>query len=176
MPLGARRKYSLWNRLDLLTNCLKAHSSFQIVVTTSSFVLKMNICTARRTFQLSTFYSVCLLIIAGPEGTSFTLVPSRSFWMGPLSASPVALNMWSCIVKFRKVTIFRFGSANVLSLWWLVNGPATACTCRKQCNKYGLSASQCFWLAHHNDRSRCFAISSPPPICCFSFMGGIAKK
>jgi hypothetical protein len=29
--------------------------------------------------DVSTFYSVYLLIIAGPEGTSFTLVPSRSF-------------------------------------------------------------------------------------------------
>ncbi len=49
--------------------------------------------------DVSTFYSVYLLIIAGPEGTSFTLVPSRSSWVAPPSASPVALNMWSCRVK-----------------------------------------------------------------------------
>jgi hypothetical protein len=33
-------------------------------------------------------------------------------------------------------------------------------------------------LAHHNDWSTWFAISSPAPICCpsFSFMGGVAKE
>jgi hypothetical protein len=38
-----------------------------------------------------------------------------------------------------------------------------------ECNTYDLIAAQCFWLAHHNDWSRWFAISSPPPICCPSF-------
>jgi hypothetical protein len=35
-----------------------------------------------------------------------------------------------------------------------------------------------FWLAHHNDWSRWFAISSPPHICChsFSLMGGVIKE
>jgi hypothetical protein len=64
---------------------------------------------------------------------------------------------------------------------WLVNGTAkaTVCTCRKECNKYDLTDAQCLWLlAHHNDWSRWFAISSPPPICypSFSFMGGTAKE
>jgi hypothetical protein len=49
---------------------------------------------------------------------------------------------------------------------------------RKVCNKYDLPASQCFWLAHHNDWSKWFVISSLPPICCpsFSFIGGVAKE
>ncbi len=57
-------------------------------------------------------------------------------------------------------------------------GTATLCTCRKECNKYDLTAAQCFRLAHHNDWCRWFAISSPPPIWCssFSFMGGVAKE
>jgi hypothetical protein len=70
--------------------------------------------------------------------------------------------------------------------------------------RYDPTDAQCFfWLAHHNDSSRWFAISSgpppppgggggggvsmwfgiispppPPPICCpsFSFMGGDAKE
>ncbi len=52
------------------------------------------------------------------------------------------------------------------------------CTCRKECNKYDLTAAQCFSLAHHNNRSRWFAISNPPRICCptFSFMSGVAKE
>jgi hypothetical protein len=51
-------------------------------------------------------------------------------------------------------------------------------TCRKECNKYDLTDAQCFWLAHHNNWSKWFAISSPSPICypSFSFMGGTAKK
>jgi hypothetical protein len=62
---------------------------------------------------------------------------------------------------------------------WVVKGTAALCTCRKECNKYDLTASQCFWLGHHNDWSRWFALSSPPPICCpssFSFIGGVAKE
>jgi hypothetical protein len=60
----------------------------------------------------------------------------------------------------------------------LVKGATALCTCRKECNKYDLTATQCFWLAHHNDWLRWFAISSPPPICClsFGFMGGVAKE
>jgi hypothetical protein len=48
----------------------------------------------------------------------------------------------------------------------------------RKCNKYDLTATQCFWLAHHNDWSRWFVISSPSPICCpsFSFIGGVAKE
>jgi hypothetical protein len=47
-----------------------------------------------------------------------------------------------------------------------------------KCNKYDLTAAQCFWLAHHNDWSRWFVINSAPPICCpsFSFVAGVAKE
>jgi hypothetical protein len=64
------------------------------------------------------------------------------------------------------------------TLLWLVKGATSPCTCRKECNKYDLSASQYLWLAHHTDRPRWFAISSPPPICCpnFSFRDGVAKE
>jgi len=60
----------------------------------------------------------------------------------------------------------------------LVKGVAALCTCRKEYNKYDLTATQCFWLAHHNDWLRWFAISTPPPIWCpsFGFMGGVAKE
>jgi hypothetical protein len=43
--------------------------------------------------------------------------------------------------------------------WWKVQ--QQRCTWRKECKKYDLTAAQCFWLAHHNDSSRWFAISSP---------------
>jgi hypothetical protein len=61
---------------------------------------------------------------------------------------------------------------------WLVKGSAALCTCHKECNKYDRTASQCFWLANHNDWSRWFVISSPPSLCCpsFSFLGGVAKE
>jgi hypothetical protein len=61
---------------------------------------------------------------------------------------------------------------------WLVKDKATLCTCRKECNKYDLIATQCFWLAHHNDSSKWFAISSAPRICCpnFSLMGEVIKE
>jgi hypothetical protein len=44
---------------------------------------------------------------------------------------------------------------------------------RKQSNKYDLTAVPCFSLAHHNDWSRWFVISSPLTIYRFRFMGGI---
>jgi hypothetical protein len=49
---------------------------------------------------------------------------------------------------------------------------------KKECNKYDLTAAQCFSLAHHNDWSTWFAISSSPPICCpsFSFIAGVAQE
>jgi len=61
---------------------------------------------------------------------------------------------------------------------WLVKGTATSCTSKKECNKYHLTAAQCFPLSHQTDWSRWFAISSPPHICCpsFSFMGGVEKQ
>jgi hypothetical protein len=63
--------------------------------------------------------------------------------------------------------------------WWLVKGAAKLYTYTKECNKYDLTAAaQRLSLAHHNDWSRWFAISSPPPIRCpsFNFIGGVAKK
>jgi hypothetical protein len=70
------------------------------------------------------------------------------------------------------------GSTLLHSLWWLVKGAAaTLCTCRKEYDKHHLTDALCFWLAHHTDWSRWFAISSPPPICCpnFSFIGLVKK-
>ncbi len=66
-----------------------------------------------------------------------------------------------------------FGFAEQRTSQWLVKGTAAVCTCRKECRKYDVTAA-----AHHNDWSRWFAISSPPPICCpsFNFMDGVAKK
>ncbi len=43
---------------------------------------------------------------------------------------------------------------------------------QKECNKYDVTAAQCFWSAHHNDWSRWFAICCPS----FSFIGGVAKE
>jgi hypothetical protein len=59
-----------------------------------------------------------------------------------------------------------FGSAASSLYWllWLVKLTAALFTCWKECNKYDLTTTQCFWLAHHNDWSRWFAISSPPLI------------
>jgi len=37
-----------------------------------------------------------------------------------------------------------FGSAELGRLLWLVKGSAALCTCRKECNKYDLTATQCF--------------------------------
>jgi hypothetical protein len=53
-----------------------------------------------------------------------------------------------------------FGSAQLRKLPWLVKAAALLC-CNKKCNKYDLTATQCFSLAHHNEWSRWFAISSP---------------
>ncbi len=41
-------------------------------------------------------------------------------------------------------------------------------TCKKECNKYDLTASQCFSLVYHNDWSKWFAVSSPPHISLLS--------
>ncbi len=51
-------------------------------------------------------------------------------------------------------------------------------THKSKCSKYDLTVGHCFSLAHHNDWSRWFAISSPQGICCpsFSSMGGVAKE
>ncbi len=60
--------------------------------------------------------------------------------------------------------------------WWKTQQSLTPA--KEVCNKYDLINTPWFWLANHNDWSRCFAISSLPPICkqSFSFMGGVWKK
>jgi hypothetical protein len=49
---------------------------------------------------------------------------------------------------------------------------------QEECNKYDLTAGPCFWLANHNDCSKCFAISSLTPICSpiFNFMAEVWNK
>jgi hypothetical protein len=48
----------------------------------------------------------------------------------------------------------------------------------EECNKYDLTATPCFRLADHDDWSKWFAITSPPPVCSvsFSYMCGVAKE
>jgi hypothetical protein len=62
---------------------------------------------------------------------------------------------------------------------WLAKGATMLHTSRKrkECNKYDLMSvfSVSDWPLH-NDWSRWFAISSSPPISCFSSVGGVAKK
>ncbi len=103
-----------------------------------------------------------------------------------LRASPALLSMWSCTVKLDEENLNyaglaqenTFGSTELGAMPRLVKGSAAVWTWRKECNKYDLTPAQCFWLAHHNDSSKWFAISSPPPICCpsISFIGGVAKE
>jgi hypothetical protein len=75
----------------------------------------------------------------------------------------------------------RFWLSMSSQLSWVVQGAAVLSTGREACNKYDLTAAaQCFWLAHHNNSSRWFAISSAPTLFPvfprFSFMGGVAKE
>jgi hypothetical protein len=101
------------------------------------------------------------------------------------SAQYVILHKKNWVKKGQNIR--RFGSGN----WFCdpliahfatlakVKGAATTlCNCRKECNKYDLTAAQCFSFSHHNNWSRWFAITSLPFICCpsFSFTGGAAKK
>jgi hypothetical protein len=60
---------------------------------------------------------------------------------------------------------------------WLMAQQWCTHTCTEQFNKYDLDFAL-FSLPYHNDWSRWFAISSPPPTYCasFSFMGGVAKE
>jgi hypothetical protein len=60
--------------------------------------------------------------------------------------------------------------------WWKAQERSSPA--REACNKYDLTAVPCFWLAHHNNWSSWFAISSLPPICTlnFSCVGGVVKK
>jgi hypothetical protein len=39
-----------------------------------------------------------------------------------------------------------FGSAYLCTLPWLVKDPAALCTCRKECNEYGLTAGSVFLI------------------------------
>jgi len=93
-----------------------------------------------------------------------------------IRASPVVLSMWSYTTQLNEEK-FKYASL-AQCLLWLVKGTATVCTSKKECNKYDLTGAHGFWLAHHNDWSRWFATSSPPPISCpsLSFMCGVAKK
>jgi hypothetical protein len=61
---------------------------------------------------------------------------------------------------------------------WLVKGAAMLCTCIKECNKYDVTAAQCFSLAHCNDWSRWAAISIFTSVCSpnFSFLDEVGKK
>jgi hypothetical protein len=60
-----------------------------------------------------------------------------------------------------------FRSAKLESLQWLVEGEeATLCTCKEEeCNKYDLSAPECFFLSAHHiiDWFKWFAILIVPP-------------
>ncbi len=87
-------------------------------------------------------------------------------------------------IGWRKVQIFWFGSRK---WFWLCiieqfakasKSWTNCCAPAEKSYKYDLTAAQGFWLDHHNNWSRWFAIGSSPPICCpsFSFMGGVEKK
>jgi hypothetical protein len=96
-----------------------------------------------------------------------------------IRASPTVLGMWSCTVKQDEeyptyaVWLRKMVWAKVMLPWLVVKGASALW----KCNKYDLTATQCFWLAYHNDCSKWFAIR-PPPICCphFGFTGGVAKQ
>jgi hypothetical protein len=93
-------------------------------------------------------------------------------------------------IGWRKVKMCRFNSGNCFCLrsprnckvWgWLVKGAATLChqhKKKKECNKFDLTAAQCFWLAYHNDWPKWFAISSSPTYllshCCSVFLIGLS--
>jgi hypothetical protein len=66
-------------------------------------------------------------------------------------------------IGWRKVKMCQFSSGKPHSLWWRVKGATTTLrTCRQGCDKYDLTAAQCLLLAHHNDWSKWFVISTPP--------------
>jgi hypothetical protein len=74
-------------------------------------------------------------------------------------------------IRWRKVKTMRvwLRKISLHSLQGLVKGSRMLCTCTKECNKFDLTAAQCFWLAYHNP-------SGPSPISQFQFMGGLAKE
>ncbi len=95
-----------------------------------------------------------------------------------IRASPTVLGMWSCTVKLAEqyptyaVWLRKLVSAEHM-LAWLVDGASALCPSRKECNKYDLTATPCFWLVYHNDWSRWFVSSSPPThlLSPFQFYG-----
>jgi len=95
----------------------------------------------------------------------------RDLTLESLRTSPAVLSMWSCTVKMDEENLTTagltqengFGSAELGRLLWLVKGSAALCTCRKECNKYDLTATQCFWFACH---SKCRAIMTGVTCCC----------
>jgi hypothetical protein len=60
-------------------------------------------------------------------------------------------DLHSTIIRWKKVKTFQFNSGNgfgsidLYSSRWLVKCATSLCTCRKECNKYDLTAAQCFW-------------------------------
>jgi hypothetical protein len=76
---------------------------------------------------------------------------------GRLRASPVVLNLWSCTVKSdkekSKICRVRWGKWFWLSIipqfasgWWKAATTTTVWTRTKECNKFDLTAAQCFFL------------------------------
>jgi len=76
-----------------------------------------------------------------------------------LRASRAVLSMWCCKVKWDEEKSKYAGLAQENGF---AQHTCTVCsglwTCRKEYNKLDLTAAHCFWLAHHNDSSRLFAI------------------
>jgi hypothetical protein len=99
-----------------------------------------------------------------------------------ISSGAQYVNLHSTI-GWRKVKIYGFGSRqrywfSIIAQFEVAKRQQQHCApaARKECNKYDLTTTQGFWLTHHNDWSRWFAISTPPPVCCpsFSLMGGVS--
>jgi len=101
---------------------------------------------------------------------------------------PKSRELW-CLV-YKCWSRINFLNIPVLS-WYIVSFEnlhskkkfSLICTCRKECNKYDLTAAQYFWLVDHNDWSMWFvAISSPSPPTYFAcpsfsfFIGGVEPE
>jgi hypothetical protein len=85
-------------------------------------------------------------------------------------------------IRWRKLTIYQFSSGkcfwlSIIAQFAVAGNRYYAHAEKSVINVIWVQLSSC-WLPHHNDWSRWFASSSPPPLCCpsFSFMGGVAKK
>jgi hypothetical protein len=83
-----------------------------------------------------------------------------------LGASPAVLGLWHCIVKLDDKKSKHAGLVQENDFWLrlrcLIKCAATPCTSVKECNRYDLTVTECFWLAHHNDSSRWLPIGSTP--------------